>query len=284
MAKKILILGASGMLGHDLVQAFSDWDVVAWSSQDLDITNEAVVKEKILMLRPDVVVNAAAYTDVDGAEKNEQLAMQLNGEAPAFLAKACQLANAILVQFSTDSVFDGKKQTGYAEHDHPKPINVYGHSKLAGEALLQSYHNRYYIIRTSWLYGKAPQRGKPRGLNFVETMLKLAQDRPEINVVNDQFGRPTFTKDLSQRVRQLLDEQEHFGIYHLTNDGVCSWYEFAQEIFKIKGVDIKVNPIKSEDYPLPTPRPQYSILNNTKLKPMRSWQEALEDYLINNLN
>jgi len=279
MAKKILILGSSGMLGHDLVQVFSDYEVTAWDREDLDITNEDQVQEKIIDLKPDIVINAAAYTDVDGAQEDETTAMQVNGEAPGFLAKACNKIGAILVHFSTEYVFEGTSKDGYAEKDKTKPLNVYGESKLAGEVLVQSYHNKYYIIRSSWLYGKAPQRGKPRGLNFVETMLKIASERREINVVNDQIGRPTYTKDLAEKTKQIIEEVKHFGIYHVTNEGECSWYEFAQEIFKIKNIDVKVNPIKSEEYPLPTPRPQYSILNNTKANQLRSWQDALKDYL-----
>lgn len=279
MKKKVLILGSQGMLGHDLVQAFSDYDLTAWDRNDLDITNEEQVIKKITELNPEIVVNAAAYTDVDGAEEDEKTAMQVNGEGPGFLAKACNKIGTILVHYSTEYVFEGTNKDGYAEKDKTKPLNVYGQSKLAGEILLQSNHNRYYIIRSSWLYGKAPQRGKPRGLNFVETMLNLASARRTINVVNDQYGRPTYTKDLAIKTKEMIEQVEHFGIYHVTNEGECSWYEFAQEIFKIKNIDINVNPIKSEEYPLPTPRPQYAILNNTKTKKLRSWQEALKEYL-----
>lgn len=279
MDKKVLILGAQGMLGHDLVQAFSDYEVLAWDKEELDITNEKLVIDKIIDESPDIVINAAAFTDVDGAEENEITAMQINGEGPGFLAKACQKANCILVHYSTEYIFDGIKKEGYVEKDNPKPLNVYGSSKLAGEALLQSYYNRYYIIRSSWLFGKAPQRGKPRGLNFVETMLKLASEGREINVVNDQFGKPTFTKDLAEKTKQIIEDIEPFGIYHVSNEGECSWYDFAQEIFKIKGIDVKLNLISSEEYPLPTPRPKYAILNNTKTDKLRPWQEALKDYL-----
>lgn len=279
MKKKVLILGSQGMLGHDLVQAFSEYDLTAWGKDDLDITDEALVKEKILELDPDIVLNAAAYTDVDGAEDDEVSAMKINGEGPGFLAKACQQANSILVHYSTDYIFDGTNKDGYSEKDKTKPINVYGASKLAGEVLVQGNHNRYYIIRSSWLYGKAPQRGKLRGFNFVETMLNLASEGREINVVDDQFGKPTYTKDLAEKTKVMIEQTEHFGIYHVTNEGECTWYEFAQEIFKIKGIDVKVNPIKTEDYPMPTPRPQYAILNNTKTEKLRPWQEALKEYL-----
>ena len=279
MAQKILILGAGGMLGHDLVQTFSDQDLTAWDIEELDITNEPQVMEKISELKPDVVINATGFTNVDGAEQNESTAMKINGEGPAFLAKACQKNHCVLVHYSTEYIFDGSKKDGYNEGDHPKPLNVYGHSKLAGEALLQSYHNRYYILRSSWLYGHAPQRGKPRGLNFVDTMLKLAAEGREINVVNDQFGKPTFTKDLAEKTKSILEQQAPFGVYHVVNEGVCSWHDFAKKIFELKGLNVKLNPIKSEDYPLPTPRPKYSVLNNTKLLPLRSWEEALREYL-----
>lgn len=279
MKRKVLILGSQGMLGHDLVQAFSGYDLTAWDRGDLDITNEEQVIKKILELNPEIVINAAAYTDVDGAEEDEKTAMQVNGEGPGFLAKACHQIGAILVHYSTEYVFEGTNKDGYAEKDKTKPVNVYGQSKLAGEILVQSHHNRYYIIRSSWLYGKAPQRGKPRGLNFIETMLKLSSESRTINVVEDQFGKPTYSKDLAIKTKEIIEQEEHFGIYHVTNEGECSWYEFALEIFKIKGIDVKVNPIKSEDYPLPTPRPQYAILKNTKIEKLRPWQEALKEYL-----
>ena len=279
MAEKILILGSSGMLGHDLVQAFSDRNVVAWSAKDLDITNEQQVKEKILALKPTVVINAAGFTDVDGAEKNEVDAMKLNGEGPGFVAKACHILSIPLVHYSTEYIFDGKDPKGYDEHAKTRPLNIYGHSKLAGEVLMQSNHNKYYLIRTSWLYGHAPQRGKPRGLNFVDIMLNLAKAGKDINVVDDQIGKPTFTKDLAEKTKAILDQEAPFGIYHVVNEGTCSWYDFAKKIFEIKGLTINLKPIKSADYPLPTPRPQYSILLNTKLLPLRSWEEALKEYL-----
>ncbi|MDD2807048.1 MAG: dTDP-4-dehydrorhamnose reductase [Patescibacteria group bacterium] len=279
MEQKILILGASGMLGHDLTKAFSGREVFAWDMSALDITDGTAVERKITTLKPTIVINAAAYTDVDGAEKNEALASKINGEAVGYLAAVCQKIGALLVHYSTEYVFDGQNNDGYDETSLVSPINAYGRSKAKGEALLQQYGEMFYLIRSSWLYGKAPQVGKPRGLNFVETMLKLAQEIKEIDVVSDQFGKPTYAADLAVATRQLVDSAKPCGIYHITNDGACSWYDFAKKIFEIKGIDVKVNPIKTEDYPFKTPRPKFAVLQNTKLEPLRSWEEALKEYL-----
>lgn len=278
-SKKVIILGASGMLGHDLAEVFKEYNPTLFGVEDLDITDQQDVMDKLTDLQPEIIINAAAYTDVDGAQNNQEAAFAVNALAVGYLAQACKNIGAILIHFSTDSVFDGKNENGYKETDSINPINVYGKSKAEGEQLMQEKCDDYYLIRTSWLYGHAPQAGKPRGLNFVATMLKLAQEKDELNVVNDQFGKPTFTKDLAKETRRILENQEPFGIYHIVNDGVCTWYDFAKEIFEIKGVDIKVNPISSAEYPMLTPRPKYSVLINTKLEPLRSWQEALKEYL-----
>ena len=267
------------MLGHDLVVAFSDYQLTTWSSTDLDISNEVAVRAKITALQPDIIINAAAYTNVDGAEKEEDLATIVNGTGVGYLAEIAHQLAILMIHFSTDYVFEGTDKHGYIEDAATNPVNAYGHSKEVGEKLLQERHDKFYLIRTSWLYGKAPQKGKPRGLNFVETMLSLAQQGREIKVVNDQFGKPTFTHDLAQATRKLVEDQAPFGTYHLVNEGVCSWYDFAKKIFEIKGIDVNLHPIGSKDYPLPTPRSKYSILINTKTEQLRSWEEALRDYL-----
>lgn len=270
---KILILGAKGMLGHDLVEEFSRKNqVYAFGREDLDLTNKKIVQEKILELKPDIVINSAAYTDVDGCEKNKALCFKVNGYAVGYLASICKKCNALLVHFSTDYVFDGKKKEGYKEEDKPNPINVYGQSKTLGEKELAKFTDKYYLIRSSWLFGK-------HGKNFVETMLNLAKDRDIIEVVNDQFGKPTYTKDLANRTKEIVEKKKEFGIYHVTNEGTTSWYGFAKKIFELAGIDIEVKPVSTEQFPRPARRPRYSALINTKLPKMRNWDEALKEYL-----
>ncbi|RMF54314.1 dTDP-4-dehydrorhamnose reductase [Candidatus Woesearchaeota archaeon] len=271
--RKILVLGASGMLGNDLMKAFADLNLTGWSSKNIDITNEKQVNERLSKLNPGIVINAAAYTDVDGCETNKEAAMKINGKAVGYIAKACKKTNSILVHISTDYVFDGNKQDGYKEDDDPNPINVYGASKLLGEQSLIKNMNKYYLVRTSWLFGV-------NGKNFVETILRLAGEKNEINVVDDQFGSPTYTLDLANEIRKLIESEKDFGIYHVTNSGHCSWYEFAKEIVKLSCNNCKINPIPTEKYPLPAKRPKCSILLNTKLNTgMRHWKDALKDYM-----
>jgi dTDP-4-dehydrorhamnose reductase len=280
MPQKILILGANGMLGHDLAKAFADQQPILWDQANLDITNGSEVTMKISQLKPTLVINAAAYTDVDGAEKNEEFAMAVNGKAVGYLAQTCQTLGAILVHFSTEYVFSGDHAGGYNETDQPAPLNAYGRSKALGERLLQKDCEMFYLIRSSWLYGQALQAGKPRGLNFVQTMLKLASEGKEIKVVSDQFGKPTYAKDLAAKTRAIIDGQKPCGVYHITNEGVCSWYELAEKVFALKKIKADLQPINSLNYPAKTLRPKYGILNNTKLEPLRSWEEALAEYLV----
>ena len=272
---KTIIIGAKGMLGQELKKTFQDWNPICWDQAEIDIADEKNVDEKISEIKPDLVINAAAYTNVDGAETNRDLAMKVNGYGVGNLAKACKKCKAILIHYSTDYVFDGKKQEGYKEDDQTKnPINAYGESKLLGEKLLQKNTDKYYLIRTSWLFGKY-------GKNFVETMLTLAQKNETIRVVSDQCGKPTFAFDLAKKTRSLVEEKFPFGIYHITNEGACSWYKFAKEIFKIANVNVKVIPVYSEEFPTAAKRPTWSILVNTKLPQSRPWQKALEEYLKN---
>ena len=281
---KIIIFGAKGMLGTDLMQVFDSYKPKGLDLDDVDITDSEALKEKILEISPDLVINAAAYTDVDGCEKNLELAYNVNGRAVGYMAKFCRQIGATLVHYSTDYIFNGQKKEGYDEDDNPDPINVYGQSKLMAEKIISHQTDNFYIIRTAWLYGK-------NGKNFVETMLELSNKNEspqngipsagEIKVVNDQFGRPTYTKDLAQKTREIIDQKKEFGTYHVTNSGTCSWYEFTKEIFKQKGIKIKVKPIATEEFPRPAKRPNYSIMNNNKLTSLRSWQEALGEYLKN---
>ena len=270
---KILILGHKGMLGHELADVFKDGhELVLWDREQIDISKKEEVIKKISKLYPDVVVNAAAYTAVDDAENNKDLVYKVNSCAVGFLATACKEINALFIHFSTDYVFDGENHNGYKE-DHPyNPINVYGKSKALGEKMILDISSKYYIIRTSWLFGK-------HGKNFVETMLRLVKENRDIKVVNDQFGSPTYAKDLASEVRKLVESEKSSGIYHITNSGSCSWYDFALKIFELSNLNLKVKPVKSEEFPTPARRPIYSMLLNTKLPPMRKWEEALKDYL-----
>ncbi|KKH59367.1 dTDP-4-dehydrorhamnose reductase [Methanosarcina mazei] len=258
---KTLIIGSSGMLGSDLCKVFPD--AVKLTHHDLDITDRDQVIESILEIKPDVVINAAAYTNVDGCEDNKELAFQVNGYGPGYIAEACARAGAKLVHFSTDYVFDGSKKE-YVESDIPDPINVYGDSKLLGEKKIIENMDDYRIVRISWLFGI-------HGKNFVETMLKLSGEMDTVKVVNDQFGKPTYTMDLASKVKEIIELDP--GIYHITNDGICSWYEFASSIID------NVIPCTSEEFPRKAKRPKYSVLVNTKTEPMRHWREALKAYL-----
>jgi dTDP-4-dehydrorhamnose reductase len=260
-AIKTLIIGSNGMLGSDLCKVFPD--AVKLTHQDLDITDREQVIESILKIKPDVVINAAAYTNVDGCEDNKELAFQVNGYGPGYIAEACARAGAALVHFSTDYVFDGSKKE-YIESDIPNPINVYGDSKLLGEKKIVENMDDYRIVRISWLFGI-------HGKNFVETMIKLSGEMDTVKVVNDQFGKPTYTMDLANKVKEIIELDP--GIYHITNDGICSWYEFASSIID------NVVPCTSEEFQRKAKRPKYSVLVNTKTEPMRHWREALTDYL-----
>ncbi len=270
---KILILGAKGMLGHDLVEVFSNHEIIGWDIDDLDLTNFSLVGEKITKLKPELIINAAAYTAVDDAETNREIAMEINGEAVGNLAKIAQKLNIPIVHYSTDYVFNGENREGYKEDERQiAPLNVYGESKALGEKLLQENTDKFYLIRISWLYGK-------NGKNFVETMLKLAKEKDELGIVNDQTGCPTYTKDVALKTKEIIEDELPFGIYHSTNSGKATWYEFAKKIFELAKVNIKVKPIPTKAYPTPAKRPKNSILLNTKLKPLRSWEEALAEYL-----
>ena len=257
---KTLILGANGMLGHDLQKVFPD---AVSRGRDLDIADEALVSTFIQELSPDLVINAAAYTDVDGCEDDRETAGEVNGKALEYIAKACNNVGAVLVHYSTDYIFDGSKE-GYVESDQPNPINVYGESKLLGEKNIMEHIGDYRIIRTSWLFGV-------HGKNFVETMLRLSGEMDAVRVVNDQFGRPTYTADLARKTAEIVGLAP--GIYHITNDGVCSWYEFAAAIID------NVSPCSSEEFAMRAKRPRYSVLVNTKTTPMRHWSDALGEYL-----
>jgi dTDP-4-dehydrorhamnose reductase len=275
---KVLLTGANGQLGQELVQQLKHtfMEFYHFTKSELDITDELKVQKVVDEIQPDVIINAAAYTKVDLAETEEDLAYAINGYAQRNLAVAAEKVGAKICYVSTDYVFDGTGKTPYKEYDPCNPLGVYGKSKYVGEQLTQTLCSKYFIVRTSWVYGEY-------GQNFVKTMLKLAQERDELGVVHDQVGSPTYTVDLAQFILNLV-QTDRYGIYHCTNSGTCSWYEFAQAIFEQSGLNIKVNPLTSEQFPRPAARPNYSVLDHMALKlngftSMRNWKDGLTAYL-----
>lgn len=249
------------MLGTDLTTVFPD--AVKLTHRDLDITDREAVQKAIREISPEVVINAAAYANVDGCEDEPERAYDVNGRAPGYIAEACKAAGSALIHYSTDYVFDGSKPQ-YVESDPTNPLSVYGKSKLAGELNIRFNIDDYRIIRTSWLFGK-------HGKNFVDTMLTLSKQTETVRVVNDQWGKPTYSVDLAKKTAEIITMPP--GIYHATNDGVCSWFEFASAIIK------NVKPCTTAEYPRKAKRPMYSVLINTKTPQLRHWREALSDYL-----
>lgn len=275
---KILIAGSKGMLGHDLTHLpqYNNHELLNFDSSNLDIRNEKIVSKLLHLHKPDVIINAAAYTDVDGCQSNYKLAYDVNAVGPKNLAKVCNEIDAKLIHISTDYVFNGENKNSYKESDKTDPINVYGKTKLEGEEFIKNNLNDHAIIRTSWLYGV-------NGSNFVKTMLKLAESNNEISVVNDQIGSPTYTHDLAIAIFKLL-EKDFLGIFNITNSGNCSWFEFAQDIFEIAKIDVELKPVTTDEFPTPAKRPKYSVLSNEKwknngFKPLRHYKDALTDYM-----
>lgn len=274
----ILIPGANGMLGHALTAVLSkQHTLTGLDLPDLDITDIFALKSAVSTHLPDLIINAAAYTDVDGSEVNVEYAFAVNATGLRNLAVVCRELDIPLVHISTDYIFDGAAASPYLESDTPNPQGIYGKSKLAGEQYVRELTAKHCIIRTSWLYGE-------HGKNFVSTMLRLAGEWDEIGVVSDQVGSPTYTRDLARAVSQLV-VKPICGTYHVTNSGVCSWYEFTLEIFKQAGIEgVKVKPITTEALNRPAPRPKYSVLDNSKwiaagMPPLRPYQDALKEYL-----
>lgn len=275
---KIVITGARGQLGTELINQLKyieGIDVIPTDRDELNIIDINSVNEFLLNNKPDVVINCAAHTAVDLCETDVENAYKINAVGPRNLAIVCEKIGAKLVQVSTDYVFDGNGTRPYREDDKTCPNSIYGTSKLMGENFVRELCSRYFIVRTAWLYGE--------GNNFVRTMLKLAEINKELNVVNDQFGSPTSTVDLAKAIIDLMTT-EHYGVYHGTCEGQCSWYDLAKKIFEIKNIDIKVNPVTSEEFKRPAPRPAYSVLDNFMLKlvglnSFRNWEESLKEYL-----
>lgn len=276
---KILITGANGLLGHELSSLLKDHTLILLSHSQLDISDSESVNKQIDSSSPDIIINSAAYTQVDACETNYDLAFQSNAIGPKNLAIKCKQLGIPLIHISTDYVFEGneKKNSPLVENDKLGPKTVYGKTKLEGEKMVQENCEKYFILRTAWLYGE--------GKNFVKTMLSLSKKNKELKVVNDQIGSPTYAKDLAKAIKEIIEKKsDKYGIYHVTNKGEVSWYEFAKKIFEIKNIEIKVNPCTSEEFPRPAPRPHYSVLSNQKwidagFTPMRDYEEALNEYL-----
>lgn len=274
---KILITGSNGMLGHDLAKVLKDkHELILTTSKTLDITDRQKTIDFISENKPDIVINSAAYTDVDGCEMNSDLAYSVNGEGVRNLALACSKIDCPLVHISTDYVFNGKNTRPWVEDDEIGPISVYGKSKRRGEEAILEILDKYFIVRTAWLYGI-------NGRNFPKTMLELAENHSEITVVYDEVGTPTYTLDLAEKISELI-ETEYYGIYHITNSGQCSWCEFSRYIFEIADRDVKVIPVTASEFARPAPRPSYSVLENKKLsdngfEKLRDYKEAVKDYI-----
>jgi dTDP-4-dehydrorhamnose reductase len=260
----IFVTGASGMLGQDVVRA-AGGDAVALSRAELDVTDAAAVRRELA--GADVVINCAAWTDVDGAEEHPKEALAVNRDG----ARNVSDVVSRVLYVSTDYVFDGEKRTPYVESDPTAPLQAYGRSKLAGEVATADANQRHFIVRSSWLFGAG-------GKNFVETMLRLGRERDELRVVDDQVGCPTYTGHLAEAMVRLA-RTEDYGIHHLAGAGRCSWYEFAREIFDRAGVDCHVEPCTTAEYPLPARRPAWSVLGSERGHSLPRWQEGLEAYL-----
>ena len=267
--------GSDGMLGHDISKVFNDVDLIGFTLRDFDIIDRDRTLSVIKQAHPDYLIHAAAYTDVEGSEDDPERAYLVNGIGTRNVTMACEEIGCPILYMSTDYVFDGTKNEPYDEWDKTNPINRYGVSKLLGEQFVSSLTNRFYIVRTSWLYGK-------KGKNFVDTICRLLMEKKELDVVDDQTGSPTYTFDLARKLRDLIGKG--YGTYHVTNSSHCSWYEFASEIAAIKGSGTRLNPVTSAKFGLRAQRPAFSVLNSTMMKlegldEPRAWREALRDYL-----
>jgi dTDP-4-dehydrorhamnose reductase len=276
-----LLIGANGQLGSELRQVFDEGDLVPLTHAELELTNPVQVRETLFKYRPSLILNTAAYHRVDKCEDFPDRAFAVNAIAVRDLALAAREIGATLVHFSTDYVFDGRQRHPYREVDRPGPLSVYATSKLAGEYFIQATLDRYFLIRTCGLYGLAGSRSKAG--NFVETMLRLAADGREIQVVGNQIVTPTSAKDLAYKVRQLA-ETDAYGLYHITNNGACSWYQFAQAILELSGVRPHLTETTGAAYGARAARPAYSVLENANLRSLglddlREWRDALADYL-----
>lgn len=301
--KKILVTGVNGQLGYDVVRELDKrgYEAIGVDREVMNLTNSEEIRKVMNDISPDGVIHCAAYTAVDAAEDNIELCERVNALAVKDIAECAKVLDIPMIYISTDYVFNGMKGINqnnvdevaytiednnickecyleYTEDDKVNPINVYGRTKYEGERYVRDILDKHYIVRISWVFGE-------NGNNFIDTMLRLSKDRDELNVIDDQVGSPTYTKDLAPLLVDML-ESDMYGTYHATNDGYCSWYEFAKEIFDVAGVDIKVNPITTDMYPTKAKRPFNSKMSKEKLKnnnfrTLRSWKIAVKDYIEN---
>ena len=274
---KVLVTGANGQLGYDVVKELQKQNIECYgaSRQDFDIIDFEATEKFITNYMPDVVIHCAAYTAVDKAEDEQDLCYLVNASATENIAQICKKINAKMLYISTDYVFDGTKDGFYEVDDKLNPINVYGKTKLFGEQAVQRILDKYFIVRISWVFGE-------HGNNFVKTMLRLGKERKEINIVADQYGSPTYTVDLAPLLIAMI-QTDKYGIYHATNEGVCTWAEFAEEIFKIVGMDVKVNHITMAEYQTRAQRPINSRLSKEKLSlngffNLKLWSDSLRSF------
>lgn len=280
----VAVIGANGQLGSDVVTAFiGNGDrVVALTHADIELSDYESIRACLASSQAEFVVNTAAMHDVEQCERDPEKAFAVNAIGVRNLALATKESGAVLVHFSTDYVFDGKKSAPYVEEDAPVPLNVYGNSKLAGECFVRTLNPRHFVLRTSAIYGKQPCRAKG-GLNFVELMLKLGRERGRVRVVNNEFVSPTPTADLARQVVALRNSSA-YGLYHATAEGSCSWHEFAKHIFETANLPVQVDVAAPSEFPAKVPRPLYSVLENRQLKSeglskFQSWEAGLADYL-----
>lgn len=276
---KVLVTGANGQLGYDVVKELQKQNIGCYGAtrKDFDLVDFEATEKFIVNYLPDVVIHCGAYTAVDKAEDERGLCYLVNASATENIAEICKKINAKMLYISTDYVFDGTKDGFYEVDDNPNPINVYGKTKLLGEQAVQRILGKYFIVRISWVFGE-------HGNNFVKTMLKLGKEHKELNVVADQYGSPTYTADLAKLLVDMI-KTDKYGIYHATNEGVCTWAEFAEEIFKIAKMDVTVNHITTAEYPTRAKRPINSRLSKNNLKVnefkfLENWKRALKVYII----
>lgn len=309
--KKVLVLGSKGMLGQELVRVFSEdknFKVVSWDKDDINIINKKELHKKISKLKPELILNAAAYNAVDKCEEDKkefELAKKINGVAPGYLAEIAKKIDAIFVHYSTDYVFgkemptigepegctgscgscglhqDFEPEIGFDEEAVPAPVNKYGESKLLGEQEVQKKGEKYYIIRLSKLFGKSAL-SKDAKKSFFDVMLRLGKNNPSadgVKAVDEETSCFTYAPDLAKKTKEIIEAEKDFGIYHIVNSDACTWFEAIEELYAQDGLKTKVNPVSGDEFSRPAERPYFSVLLNTKLNPLRSYKEALVEYL-----
>ncbi|MCH5252059.1 MAG: dTDP-4-dehydrorhamnose reductase [Lachnospiraceae bacterium] len=275
---KVLVTGIHGQLGHDVMEECKKrgYDAVGVDVEEMDITDEGKIREVFSRVCPEAVVHCAAYTAVDKAEDEEEICRLVNGKGTENIAKVCREQDCKLLYLSTDYVFQGEGERPWEPEDEANPLNIYGQTKYEGEQAIRRYVEKYFIVRISWVFGV-------NGGNFVKTMLRLGRENGAVKVVDDQIGSPTYTRDLSVLLVDMI-ESEKYGIYHASNEGFCSWYEFAREIFRLAGLSVEVTPVDTDQFPVKAKRPKNSRMSKEKIvksgfNQLPSWENALERYL-----